>query len=614
MLDKDREVKKFYPSSHKEIFSPSPKQQKKTPMSRQVVETQVDEPVYEPMIQKTRRQDEPPDLPTSAPPVASSSTSPKPAVWSPSPQRSPITVSSKVTHKEQDELGPSSSPSREINLVKSEYKPIKIITQERPQTEAQQKTVISPKKEDTRTPHSTASGTISSRDTGPESISTTVDYSLFNGDKDKDDLPRLPPTQSPFVTLLQKGREGQIPKGAIYISEKSTVDGDVKHTDTYYAMPTQQETTETQVVEKKPIIYEGIGPTDDKGMPLAFRMNVEEKNQHDWYRQMYKSLHKTEKKEDLYGISELAEKISQEAELNTYKPTYSFPKESPEEIKKEEAKTTASEVEKTNPYKPSYELPSKARETQPPKKKDIVTKTVKARDVDAGYRSEPESAHRMKERAKNVAEAKARWEKKSLDLELPEDLQEFINYLDEWSPPSVRSKIEVYRNQPRSIIDYEPGFSSIAFQETKTSSHNPPIEKPGQFSRYTEGRKRLVSEPINVNQDEHQDPSDLYRQIQQGGEIPIKGLQKPAPEKPKKIKEQSPPPQVPPPPQLSPGQQPITKNQTNYQPITKADTKHLLNANPARNGNAIPSPPTRTHPKKQYKHNRNLVSCRTTRG
>lgn len=37
----------------------------------------------------------------------------------------------------------------------------------------------------------------------------------------------------------------------------------------------------------------------------------------------------------------------------------------------------------------------------------------------------------------------------------------------EWSPPHVRSKIEIYRNQPRSIVDYEPGFSSIAFQESK---------------------------------------------------------------------------------------------------------------------------------------------------
>ena len=39
-----------------------------------------------------------------------------------------------------------------------------------------------------------------------------------------------------------------------------------------------------------------------------------------------------------------------------------------------------------------------------------------------------------------------------------------------WTPASVRSKIEVYRNQPRSIVDYEPGFSSIAIREAKTVS------------------------------------------------------------------------------------------------------------------------------------------------
>ncbi|GFV86624.1 hypothetical protein TNCV_4184781 [Trichonephila clavipes] len=31
----------------------------------------------------------------------------------------------------------------------------------------------------------------------------------------------LPPSQSPTITLLQKAREGQIPKGAVYIEEKS---------------------------------------------------------------------------------------------------------------------------------------------------------------------------------------------------------------------------------------------------------------------------------------------------------------------------------------------------------------------------------------------------------
>lgn len=66
--------------------------------------------------------------------------------------------------------------------------------------------------------------------------------------------------------------EGQIPKGAIYISEQSSVNGGVKTTDTYYAMPAKEEITDSQIVERKPKKYDGIGPIDEKGMPLAFRM------------------------------------------------------------------------------------------------------------------------------------------------------------------------------------------------------------------------------------------------------------------------------------------------------------------------------------------------------
>lgn len=71
-----------------------------------------------------------------------------------------------------------------------------------------------------------------------------------------------------FVTFT----EGQIPKGAIYISEQSSVNGGLKTTDTYYAMPAKEEITDSQIVERKPKKYDGIGPIDEKGMPLAFRM------------------------------------------------------------------------------------------------------------------------------------------------------------------------------------------------------------------------------------------------------------------------------------------------------------------------------------------------------
>ena len=46
----------------------------------------------------------------------------------------------------------------------------------------------------------------------------------------------------------------------------------------------------------------------------------------------------------------------------------------------------------------------------------------------------------------------------------------------------------------------------------------------------TDGRKQQVSEPT-VNNEDEVDKLELYKRIQKGGDIPIKGLQKPAPEK-----------------------------------------------------------------------------------
>lgn len=65
--------------------------------------------------------------------------------------------------------------------------------------------------------------------------------------------------------------EGQIPKGAVYLGKKDVVDGDQVHTDTYYAKPTTEETTTTKTVEHRPKKYDGIGPLDQEGVPLAFR-------------------------------------------------------------------------------------------------------------------------------------------------------------------------------------------------------------------------------------------------------------------------------------------------------------------------------------------------------
>ncbi|XP_076073817.1 uncharacterized protein LOC143045293 isoform X18 [Mytilus galloprovincialis] len=500
-----------------------------------------------------------------------------------------------------------------------------------------------------------------------------VDYTFSNGQFD-DEPSRLPPTQSPFVTLLRKGREngfpvdlkdiknvteplvidteGQIPKGALYIGEQALVQDGLKHTDTYYAVPTTEEEdmsqqSPTSPSEKKPLKYDGIGPTDDGGMPLSFRMNVDEKNQHQWYKQMYKSLHTSKKKEEkeVEDVTVIMDCLYKQAESNSYRPTYEFP----------EVKTEPKPKEEENPYKPAYELPSTHREDSSKfrvseknkqngrlssSQTEKITKTdfnqrkelfTGKKDVDAGYRSEPENSSTTKSRSKSLSDFKADFKSstkpKTLDTEISEEVQDFLNYLDEWNPPNARSTVEKYRCQPRSIVDYEPGFSSLAFQEAKTGPgryrsysenspterkkktdstkgavHNPPIDKPGQFSRYTEGaHTRLAAGAGDNNSDEAANQADLYKLVQQGGDIPIRGLQKPGPDKSGKKpqqhqQQQSPlsplPPKVPPPPKLSPVQQPIIKSSTSYNQLySKFESQGNSYTN--RFGYDPPAPPVR---------------------
>lgn len=66
--------------------------------------------------------------------------------------------------------------------------------------------------------------------------------------------------------------EGKIPKGAIYLGKSESMEGDVKHTDTYYAVPSDEKPTVRTETVSSPKRYEDIGPIDqESGMPLSFR-------------------------------------------------------------------------------------------------------------------------------------------------------------------------------------------------------------------------------------------------------------------------------------------------------------------------------------------------------
>ncbi|XP_021361679.1 uncharacterized protein LOC110455709 isoform X3 [Mizuhopecten yessoensis] len=567
---------------------------------------------------------------------------------------------------------------------------------------------------------------------------------------EEEDMNHLPPTQSPFITLLQKSRqaghpedmkfsshgplpgEGQIPKGAAYIDKSKTEDGSYSE--------------QKSPVEKRPVKYEGIGPVDEKGMPLSFRMNVDEEKQHDWYKQMYRSLHTGHRKPDSLEIADLEAWLQEAGTNGNNKSTHNFSDENSSHREENGRKPTvdhhkqrieqSSKVDKpqseptTVVHKPRTEFSPVGNKSRmdyspvgnqtrtdfspvgnksrtdfspvgnksrtdfspvgnkpktdfspvgskpktdyspvgsSPRTENVVNRSVNDRSTSESsfsynkFSGEPSYKRTVSESSRTSVEPKEKSpsvmsrielltnpaktqdtesrsngplspssstssyrsrDKRSVDYEIPEDLQEFFKYLDEWSPPSVRSKIEVYRNQPRSIVDYEPGFSSIAFQESKTVSgrlrslsvntaaldkrarkphkpktniHNPPIDKPGEISQYTEGRKRLASAPAPLPPETDEEGGDSYKFIQKGGDIPIRGLQKPAPERGAKVKDRCEPPKVPPLPRMSPGHQPFTKH--HYQPIKWEPSR---GSSSLRNGTPSPIPPARKHPIKRF--------------
>ena len=87
--------------------------------------------------------------------------------------------------------------------------------------------------------------------------------------------------------------EGKIPKGAIYLGKSESMDGDVKHSDTYYAVPTEEKApTRNEVMSpRSPKRYEDIGPLDDEsGMPLAFRQVCYNKVRMNFYDKTFETM------------------------------------------------------------------------------------------------------------------------------------------------------------------------------------------------------------------------------------------------------------------------------------------------------------------------------------
>ncbi|XP_078119561.1 sorbin and SH3 domain-containing protein 2 isoform X2 [Sander vitreus] len=288
--------------------------------------------------------------------------------------------------------------------------------------------------------------------------------------------PLSPPSYPPPPTSLHTGfqRQSRSSEGSESVTRESVVLGHTTSSSTVPIARFSEEEKKVSVI--KAPHYEGIGPVDDSGIPIAIRTTVDRPK--DWYKTMFKQIHKVHKADDDYS--------------DTYNATYAVINN--DDYSLSSNTTLAHPAPRTHTYRPLAKSPSDngghlgPREPSPspvpppppPPMPSLLQ--LRARDSDR-ERDSPDT--------------------------------------NEWGPPNRKVDTRKYRAEPKSIFEYEPGKSSILEHERPTSLHIAPADKAPErpASAASDYRKRRKSEPsssqVNVQSQSRAvtspKPVDAYR-------------------------------------------------------------------------------------------------------
>ncbi|CAB1443254.1 unnamed protein product [Pleuronectes platessa] len=274
----------------------------------------------------------------------------------------------------------------------------------------------------------------------------------MNGSAGHPQRPLSPPSYPPLPASLHTGlqRQSRSSEGSKSVTRESVMLGYTSVCSTVPIASFSEEEKKISII--KAPHYEGIGPVDESGIPIAIRTTVDRPK--DWYKTMFKQIHKVHKADDDYS--------------DTYNATYAVINNDDHSLSSN-ATTMAHPAPRTHTYRPLSKSPSDngghlgPREPSPspvppPPPPMASLLQLRARDSDR--------------------------EKDSPDM-------------NEWGPPDRKVDTRKYRAEPKSIFEYEPGKSSILEHERPTSLHIAPpdkaLERP--TSAASDYRKRRKSEP-----------------------------------------------------------------------------------------------------------------------
>uniref|UniRef100_A0A8C7FMW4 Sorbin and SH3 domain containing 2a n=1 Tax=Oncorhynchus kisutch TaxID=8019 RepID=A0A8C7FMW4_ONCKI len=251
----------------------------------------------------------------------------------------------------------------------------------------------------------------------------------MNGSAPHPQRPSSPPAYPPLPTSFSPGVVHMQSRSAE--GSESVMSG---HTSVSSTVPIARFSEEEKRVSViKAPHYEGIGPVDDTGIPIAIRTTVDRPK--DWYKTMFKQIHMVHKADDDYADS--------------YNATYTVSGDS-DTYGQSSNPTVAYPPPRTQTYRPLAKSPSD--------------------NGGPGTFREPSPVPPPPPPKPSLLQLRSR------DSDRERDSPDTMN---QWGPPDRKVDTRKYRAEPRSIFEYEPGKSSILEQERpppkKRLDYNPDI-------------------------------------------------------------------------------------------------------------------------------------------
>ncbi|XP_044742795.1 uncharacterized protein LOC123305210 isoform X3 [Chrysoperla carnea] len=455
----------------------------------------------------------PPPLPD---PPKSGSSEPAEVVWTPKSAGTSPTV-------ERKEFRPVNFESPTLprkNLPKPEVS----------QNNSQNEQTIPPW-EESESAVSTLSSTLERRLTSSQSAPLTGLNSLQQSSISSSPSTRLPRAQNPTITLLQKAREGQLPRGASYIEDTRKSPprkgddrppllspGEIIYSVRHEYTSESDSEKPKKMVDLGPRKFEGIGPTTKDGMPIVLRSEVKENNQAKWYKRMYETLHKT--KDGRYPYSSSGSGYLSEPEPNSAPYIY----DSDSAYSASRYATLDRRRPQISRGKENYNNMSSTMPRNLNKQSMSITSTNNStiKHGSGVYKNQPGRIENYVPGHSSISEKEAKeWWDEVMDIF---DGGCLDKWLDDNSPLPNYSRMlneaisRRHLEQQKLVPQHSKSYMSQALKESGYESDSTLI-----FKRRDETSQQLSP----------QEQKEVYKSIQRGGEVPLHGLRKTVPERPK---------------------------------------------------------------------------------